>query len=137
MVQRKCPSCTQIILGRSDKKYCSDQCRSIANKATRLSSESIIQSTNKILRKNRSILKHLCPVGKAVVRKEVFDAMQYDVTVFSSMYRTRKNQIYFFCYDYGFTAIMDKEIPKALIVTRQDYTQSLNPWDDLAENFKL
>ncbi len=130
MEQRKCLACGGIILGRSDKKYCTDQCRTIGNKASGLHTEFLIQSTNKILRKNRSILKHLCPVGKAVVRKEVLDAMQYDVNVFSSAYKTRKNQVYYFCYDYGFTAIHENGVPKALIVTRQDYAQSLNPWDD-------
>lgn len=130
MVNRKCPSCEQIIVGRSDKKYCSDQCRSIANKSLRLSAESIIQSTNKILRKNRTILKNLCPIGKAVVRKEVLDAMQYDVNVFSSTYKTRKNQVYYFCYDYGFTPIRAGEVQKALIVTRQDYGMPSSPWED-------
>lgn len=130
MVHRKCPTCDQIIVGRSDKKYCSDQCRSIANKSIRASAESIILSTNKILRKNRTILKTLCPVGKAVVRKEVLDAMHYDVNVFSSTYRTRKNQVYYFCYDYGFTPIKEAEVQKALVVTRQEYGVPLNPWDD-------
>lgn len=128
MINRLCPSCGQIIVGRTDKKYCCDQCRSMANKSARMSSESIIQSTNQILRKNRSILKTLCPVGKAIVRKEVLEAMHYDLNIFSSIYLTRKKQTYYFCYDYGFTPIIDKGIPKALIVTRQSYTEPLNPW---------
>ena len=128
MVNRKCPSCGEIIVGRIDKRYCCDQCRALANKSIRMSSESIIQATNRILRKNRSILKSLCPVGKAIVRKEVLDAMQYDLNVFSSIYLTGKKQTYYFCYDYGFTPIVEKGIPKALIVTRQSYAEPLNPW---------
>ncbi len=131
MVHRKCSSCGQIIVGRVDKKYCSDQCRAIANKAARLTAESVIQSTNKILRKNRTILRTLCPIGKAIVKREVLVAMQFDFSSFSSLYTTRKNQVYYFCYDYGFTAIMDNGVPKALIVSRQDYTMYTDPWNDL------
>ena len=128
MTNRKCPVCETIIVGRSDKKYCSDQCRSLANSEKKKISEWPILELNKTLRKNRTILRTLCPAGRSVVRKEVMDAMGYDITVFSSIFVTGNKQIYYLCYDYGFTPILEKGIEKALIIIRQNYMGGLNPW---------
>lgn len=128
MITRKCPVCGDVIVGRSDKKYCSDQCRHTANQTKKQASEMPILEMNKTLRRNRTILKTLCPAGKSVVRKEVLDAMQYDGSVFSSIFVTNKKQIYYLCYEYGFTPILEKGVEKALIIARQAYMDPWNPW---------
>ena len=128
IIARKCPVCGDPLVGRSDRKYCSDQCRSLENHKKKQESERPILETNRILRKNRSILKTLCPAGKASVRREVLDAMGYDVQVFSSIFLTGNKNIYYLCYDYGFTPILENGIEKALIITRQDYMNFRNPW---------
>jgi hypothetical protein len=124
----KCPTCNNPIVGRADKKYCSDQCRYLANNKNKFQAERPILDINRVLRKNRSILKALCPVGKATVRRDILDAMGYDVRVFSSLFLTSKKQIYYVCYDFAFTPILDNNIEKALIVTKQDYMNSWDPW---------
>ena len=125
---KKCPVCGDSILGRSDKIYCSDQCRFLANSKKKQTSEWPILQLNKALRKNRTILKTLCPVGKNVVRKEVMDALGYDFNVFSSIFVTSKKQIYYLCHDFGYTPILEKGIEKAMIITRQGYMHQWNPW---------
>ena len=116
------------IIRRTDKKYCSDQCRYLANNKAKIQSERPILDINKALRKNRSILKKLCPVGKAIVRKEVLDAMGYEVKVFSSLFVTSNKQIYYICYDYAFTPLMEHNVEKALIVNKQEYMNTWDPW---------
>jgi endogenous inhibitor of DNA gyrase (YacG/DUF329 family) len=128
METRKCPVCNEIITGRTDKKYCSDQCRFIHNNKNKLTAEEPIIKGNMLLRKNRSILKTLCPEGRATVRKEVMDAMGYDFTMFSSLFMTSKKQLYYLCYDFGFTPIIDNGKEKALIISKQDYMNEWNPW---------
>lgn len=128
MSNLKCPVCNNSLAGRIDKKYCSDQCRYIANNRNKNQSERPILEINKALRKNRSILRKLCPVGMAKVRREVLKAMGYDLSVFSSIFLTSKKQIYYVCYDYAFTPILDNGVEKALIVTKQDYMNSWDPW---------
>jgi predicted nucleic acid-binding Zn ribbon protein len=130
----KCPICNNPVIGRADKKYCSDQCRYLANNKNKFQAERPILDINKVLRKNRSILKALCPVGKATVRRDVLDAMGYDVRVFSSLFLTSKKQIYYVCYDFAFTPILDNNIEKALIVTKQDYMNSWDPWKYVKNN---
>jgi len=123
-----CPICNGPLIGRTDKKYCSDQCRYAAHNKHKLQSEHLILEINKKLRKNRSILKKLCPIGKAIVRKEVLEAMEYEVNIFSSIFLTSKRQIYYICYDYAFTPLIEHDVEKALIVTRQEYMKSWDPW---------
>ena len=124
----KCPVCQCLLTGRSDKKYCSDQCRSMANNKHKVESQKTLLETNSILRKNRTILRKLCPAGKAVVRREVMDAMGYDFQFFSSLFLTSGKQIYYICYDYAFLPILERGIQKALIVTRQEYMVAWDPW---------
>jgi hypothetical protein len=70
----------------------------------------------------------LCPIGKVVVRKEVLVAMGYEVAVFSSLFVTSNKQVYYICYDYAFTPLLERNVEKALIVTRQDYMNGWDPW---------
>ena len=128
MINKKCYSCGNPLTGRMDKKYCSDQCRYLQNNKNKYDAERPILEINRKLRKNRSILKTLCPAGKATVRKEVMVAMGYDVTLFSSLFLTTKKQVYYLCYDYGFTPLNEKGIEKALIITKQRYMDTWDPW---------
>ncbi|HTE28809.1 MAG TPA: hypothetical protein VK666_00435 [Chryseolinea sp.] len=100
----------------------------MANNKNKFVAEQPILELNKILRRNRSILKKLCPSGKAIVRREVMDAMGYDTNVFASIFMTSSKEVYYICYDYAFTPIMEQLVEKAVIVQRQHYMRSWNPW---------
>lgn len=128
MNSRPCPICEAPIAGRSDKKYCSDQCRSLANNEKKLKSQQVLLDINQRLRRNRTILKTLCPQGKAIVRKEVLISLGYTVENFTSIFVTQKKQVYYICYDFAYTPIMEGNIEKALIVNRQEYMKNLDPW---------
>ncbi len=131
---RRCLVCGTALVGRTDKKFCSDQCRSIENNKSKYESQRPILDVNKILRKNRSILKSLCPVGMATVRKEILDSMGFDTGIFSSIFLNKRKQVYYFSYDYGFTPLIVKGIKKALIVSKQHYMNSWNPWQYVKPN---
>lgn len=126
-----CLQCGKKLTGRLDKKFCDDQCRSTYNNQNKRDDQKYIQEVNRLIRKNRRILKSLCPIGKATVRKEVLDTMQYDYRYFSSIYKSGSNQVYYICYDYAFTAVKETKpsgevVDKALIVQKQDYFDKLS-----------
>ena len=125
--RKKCAECGKILVGRSDKKFCDDYCRNSYNNRVKRSDEKYIQEVNRILRRNRRILKHLCPQGKAVVRKEILDQLGYNYSHFSGIYSTKRGT-YYFCYDYGMSPLHEKNIPKALIIQKQDYVPALSLW---------
>jgi endogenous inhibitor of DNA gyrase (YacG/DUF329 family) len=73
-MEKKCSECGNKVIGRADKKYCSDQCRAIHNNRLKFDKEKEVIRINSILRKNRTILKKYSPVGKTTVRKEILIA---------------------------------------------------------------
>ena len=128
-VAKKCQECSKTLQGRLDKRFCDAYCRNAFNNKLKRTDEKYILDINRLLRKNRRILKTLSPLGKSTVRKEVLDAMGYDFTIFSSMYRSPQGLIYYLCYDFGFSPIIDKKkIDRALIINRQVYMKDWQPW---------
>lgn len=127
MPAKSCPVCGSAIVGRSDKIYCSDKCRFRINNAAKAESEKPILSINATLRKNRSILKSLCPEGTTMVTRQVLTSMGYDVQYFTSIYVTQRRDVYYFCYDYGFMPIIKDGTARALIVKR-DKLVFRDPW---------
>ena len=124
-----CKKCGKPLLGRIDKLFCDAYCRNAFNNKVKRTAEQSIQEVNQALRKNRTILKTLSPVGKSTVRKEVLVAMGYNFNVFSSMYRASKSNIYYLCYEYGFSPIIDSRgIEKAVIINKQQYMGDWQPW---------
>ena len=129
-----CPVCNAPLVGRTDKKYCSDQCRYIANNKNKHALEQPILEVNAGLRKNRSILKTLCPEGRAIVQKEIPDALGYAYNLFSSIYVNSKKQVYYICYDYAFTPIVEQEVRKVLIVAKHNFVNDWDPWQFIRKN---
>lgn len=132
----KCLNCGEPLHGRIDKKFCSDQCRATHNNRSKKPHEQNIKKLNMQLRKNRTILKTLCPLGKATVRREVLEQMGFSYRHFTSIYGTRANT-YFLVYDYAFMPKIEKSITKhtlvqkVVIVQQQDFMRKFDPWNYL------
>lgn len=121
-MKRVCLMCgDEIKQGRIDKKFCCSQCRVQYNNSNQREEEQNIKQINSILRKNRSILKKLNPVGKTTVRKDLLLKNDFDFRFFTHTYTTEKNMKYFFCYEFGYTSIPNDKI---LIVNWQPYMQA-------------
>lgn len=118
---RRCLYCNEILKGRSDKRFCNDNCRSNYHNQNQNTQEHYIKTVNKQLRTNRSALKKACPWGKATVRKKFLKQMGLDFKHITHTWKSQYGNLYFFCYDYGYTQVNDPE--KVLIVQEQDYMQ--------------
>jgi len=117
-MENTCTECQIKFVGRSDKKFCSDQCRSIYNNRGKFDKEKEILRINAILRKNRTLLKKVNPIGKTTIRKEVLVIQGFDFKYFTHIFNTKNGQTYYFCYEYGYSYIPDD---KLLLVTWQQY----------------
>lgn len=115
---RKCLSCGEKIVGRTDKKFCDALCRNSFNNLIKRESEKLIIKTNSILRKNRTILKQFNPAGKTTIRTEYLEKLGFDFRYFTHTFTTKNNNEYHFCYDYGYFIIDDE---KTLIINWQPY----------------
>ena len=127
--EQHCPECGKLLRGLLDKKFCDAYCRNTFNNKFKREDEQYIKDINRILRKNRRILKTLCPQGKASVRKDVLEVLGYDFRYHSATYRSPK-LLYYICYDYGFSPISDNGKEKAMIIQKQNYMDEyrLDPW---------
>lgn len=119
-MKQKCLNCGEEFIGRSDKKFCGDQCRSLFNNQIKREHEKLILDINKTLRKNRKILKQFNPEGKTTIRKEYLVKSGFDFRYYTHTFKTKNDNIYKFCYEYGYFEI-DNE--KVLIINWQPYMQ--------------
>ena len=118
---RKCMVCGELLIGRIDKKFCSEQCKTHYHNQSPNKSEKIRRDLNKILSKNQTILKKYNPVGKTTVRTEVLKSEGYNFKFFTHIYKTKNGFTYYFCYDFGYMPVEDDKI---LIVNWQEYMKN-------------
>ena len=102
---RNCLECGEKVLGREDKKFCSDGCRNSYNNKMNKDSNNLMRNVNNKLRKNYRILTELNPDGKAKVSKNKLVSKGFDFEFFTSIYTTKTGNTYYFLYDQGYMAI--------------------------------
>jgi predicted nucleic acid-binding Zn ribbon protein len=100
--QKQCPECGEKIVGRSDKKFCSDECRNNFNNKQNSNTTNYIRNVNNLLRKNRRILEELAPDGKTKVHKNKLNEKGFDFKHITHLYKTQKGSTYLYCYEYGY-----------------------------------
>jgi len=103
--EKGCLECGGKIMGRADKKFCSDQCRVSYNNKLNRDETAYMNNVTNILRKNRRILLELNPTGKAKVNRDKLNEKGFDFTYFTSQYVTKDGAIYHFCYEQGYLAM--------------------------------
>ena len=69
-MKKRCLECTDEFIGRADKKFCCDGCRSSYNNKLNSDTTNFVRNINNILRKNRRILAELNPNGKSKTHKD-------------------------------------------------------------------
>lgn len=105
LVEKKCLECGEKIIGRADKKFCSDQCRISYNNKLNSDETNHVRNVNNILRKNRRILMELNTTGKTRVSRSRLTEKGFDFGFFTSMYITKEGSQYFYCYEQGYLPV--------------------------------
>lgn len=106
--KRLCPVCNEPIIGRVDKKFCSDQCRNAFNNERYSVSSANVQKVNRLLKKNYSILKLLNSSGKTKVKRSKLLQEGFDFNYITGIYETQKGTTYRLCYDQGYLSLSDE-----------------------------
>ena len=100
--ERKCPECNDRIIGRADKKFCSDACRNSYNNALNKDSKNLVRNINNRLRKNYRILETLNTKDKTKTTKEKLLSMGFNFNYFTQIYTTKAGTVYYYLYDQGY-----------------------------------
>ncbi len=104
-MNRTCPECGEKIIGRADKKFCSDSCRNAYNNALNKDTKNIIRTTNNRLRKNHRILEALNTKDKTKVTKNTLLKNGFMFDYFTGTYTTKAGNTYYYVYDQGYLAL--------------------------------
>jgi len=119
-VVKKCLQCEDPVRGRSDKKFCCDDCRTEYNNILNRDANNFMTKINRILRGNRRILAKYNPKGKAKVRKEKLQTEGFKFAYFTNIYETKGGRVYKFCYDQGYIEIDEYYVA---LVHRKEYVE--------------
>lgn len=117
--KKVCLSCGEIIKGRSDKKFCSDQCRNSHNNELNSDANNYVRVINNALRKNRRILSEtLGENEKLKISREKLNTKGFAFSYYTNMFQSKTGNTYFFCYEYGYM-VLDGDF--VLIVMRKEF----------------
>lgn len=99
---KNCLECGEKIIGREDKKFCSDGCRNAYNNKMNKDSNNFMRNINNKLRKNYRILTELNTDGKSKVSKTKLLSKGFDFDFFTNILKTKTGNTYYFLYDQGY-----------------------------------
>ncbi len=123
---RKCLECQELFDGRSDKKFCSQGCKSSYHYKEMKQSEVYYNSIDKQLKTNRKLLKYYNKAGKAFIRKEIIINKGFNPTYTTHHWTAQNGNKYLFCYEYGFMEVINQGKLRYIIIQWQAYMNSSN-----------
>lgn len=99
---KSCLECGEKIVGREDKKFCSDGCRNAYNNKINKDSTNFMRNVNNRLRKNYRILSELNTDGKSKTTRNKLHSKGFDFDFFTNILQTKAGNTYYFVYDQGY-----------------------------------
>jgi hypothetical protein len=99
---RVCLECEDKLVGREDKKFCSDGCRNAYNNKINKDSNNYMRNINNKLRKNYRILLELNTEGKSKTTRAKLLSKGFDFEFFTNKLHTKTGNTYHFLYDQGY-----------------------------------
>jgi hypothetical protein len=120
-VDRFCQQCGEKLLGRSNKKFCDDACRSLHHYTANNSPINYVRNVTNTLRRNRRILEEFIPDGKPLrVHRERLLQKGFDFNYHTHVSRTTTGNNYVFCFEYGYLPL---ENDWFTVVLRTEYLE--------------
>lgn len=99
---KACLECSDKIVGRDDKKFCSDGCRNAYNNKINKDRNNFMRNVNNRLRRNYRILSDLNADGKSKTTRTKLFGKGFDFEYFTNVLRTQTGNTYYFVYDQGY-----------------------------------
>lgn len=125
-IERRCLGCQDEVKGRSDRKFCSDYCRSLYHyEQNKSKADSLYKTIDKQLKINRRILKKFNLAGKSTVDSERLVNMGFIPNYFTHYWKNGKGDVFLFCYEFGFLKRVGRNGVKYVLVEWQTYMGNL------------
>ena len=111
-LRKKCKICKKEFSGRSDKIFCSVECKSIYHVKLRAVTKSATKSIDKILHRNRSILLEV--MGKNIHSKKlsrsVLDNKKFHFGYITNYHINKQGKTVNYVYDFSWMIFSDQEV---------------------------
>ncbi|MFS4418658.1 hypothetical protein [Maribacter sp. 2307ULW6-5] len=128
-MQKDCLHCGKPLSGRSDKKYCDLHCKSAYQyQQVREGPETFYRRVQAQLKTNRKLLKRYNRAGKSTIRAHILTDQGFDPNFFTHYWKTQKNDVYLFVYEYGFLARKEHGKDKYVLIEWQDFMAKNQKW---------
>lgn len=101
-MKKLCLDCGSVLIGRSDKKFCSDYCRTNFHNRQNQSINNYMRRVNYVLRKNRRILSKCNQRGLEKVERTMLVREGFSFEYITHMILDSEGQQLYFCYDHGY-----------------------------------
>lgn len=107
--KRYCPNCHGLFTGRSDKKFCSDSCRTMFNNRIYKERRSALDRIDRILKKNHAIIERLYARGEREIAFTELFGMGFNFDYITSLRENPDTGSSYIigCYDYSY--VIDRE----------------------------
>jgi hypothetical protein len=99
---KTCLECGEKIIGREDKKFCSDGCRNCFNNKINKDSNNFMRNINNTLRRNYRILSELNTEGKSKTSRTKLLSKGFNFEFFTNQLQTKTGNTYYFVYNQGY-----------------------------------
>lgn len=111
-VTRKCLWCGAALRGRSDKKFCSVNCRNTYNNKKADSITRLVKITNHALRKNRNILAELyqSSLTENIVSKEILQYKGFQFRYHTETIKEKDRPPLYVLYDFSYQVLGKNQV---------------------------
>jgi len=101
---KNCQECNRPVVGRADKRYCDDYCRSSYHNKRYRGLNKEVQEVNSILKNNRKVLAKLCIDEMSLVSRTQLVAEGFDFKYATSVEKFKDYNCRY-CYEFGVVSL--------------------------------
>lgn len=106
-----CLECGTKIVGRSDKKFCNDDCRNTYNNKIHKDSINLMRNIHNRLRKNHHLLSQYdFKDGKAITYKLLLATLGFNFDYFTQLKTYKNGAEYRYIYDIGYKFLEEDKV---------------------------
>ena len=122
LAEKQCLQCGEKLLGRTDKRFCSDACRNLYHYNANNASINYVRNVVNILKRNRRVLSELNdgPEGTRKGHRDKLVERGYNFLYHTNTYRTRAGNTYVFCFEHGYLELGENWFT---LVRRDEYLE--------------
>ncbi len=111
-MKKTCKMCPNIIVGRSDKVFCSVDCKNEYGIKLRQVTTKATRQIDNLLHRNRSILLEILGKNKKQIKisKSILDKKKFNYTYITHYHINSHGKTVFYLYDFSWMLFSDQEI---------------------------